>query len=165
MSRQIEALVVQWAGVIQRAARQYGLSAADLDEVVQDVRVRLWALLQRQEATGTRVNATYAYRAAASAAVDLVRRDRVNRGRATLALEDVPAPAAPDAGDMLVRLHEALRSLQRSRRVAVRLHLDGHSLAEIARLLDWTPAQARNQVYRGLADLRRLLSPDSVPSR
>ena len=55
------------------------------------------------------------------------------------------------------RLGEALAVVPESRRVAVRLHLNGHSLADVARVLHWTPAQARNQVYRGLADLKRVL--------
>jgi RNA polymerase sigma factor (sigma-70 family) len=163
LSIRIEALVDRWGGVIQKAARQYGLSSSDLDEVTQDVRVRLWNLIER-DGIGADINATYAWRAASSAAIDLVRRDRLNRGALTVAIESAPIPQAPDDTDLLARLDEALRSLQPSRRVAVRLHLDGSSLSEIATILGWTHAQARNQVYRGLADLKRILGPDEETS-
>ncbi|MCC6319138.1 MAG: sigma-70 family RNA polymerase sigma factor [Gemmatimonadaceae bacterium] len=162
LSERIEALVVRWGGVIQRAARQYGLSAHDLDEVTQDVRVRLWNLIER-DGMGADVNATYAWRAASSAAIDLVRRDRLSRSAATVAIDETVLPHAPDDSDLLERLDIAIASLPRSRRVAVRLHLDGASLAEVAVTLGWTSAQARNQVYRGLADLKRILTSDGSP--
>ncbi|MGQ0646806.1 MAG: RNA polymerase sigma factor [Gemmatimonadaceae bacterium] len=163
LSQRIEGLVTRWSGAIQRAGRQYGLSRADLDEVTQDVRLRLWRLLEREGPAPASVNATYAYRAATSAAIDLVRRDRISRSGSMIALDDVPPPSAPNDTDLLQRLAEALEHLQRSRRVAVRLHLDGRSLGEIARVLGWTPAQARNQVYRGLGDLRRVLTMEGEP--
>lgn len=158
LSIRIEALVDRWGGVIQKAARQYGLSSHDLDEVTQDVRVRLWNLIER-DGIGADINASYAWRAASSAAIDLVRRDRLQRSANTVTIDRAPMPHAPDDTDLLARLDEALTSLQPSRRVAVRLHLDGSSLVEIAALLGWTKAQARNQVYRGLADLKRILTP------
>ena len=154
----------RWGGVIQKAARQYGLSSHDLEEVTQDVRVRLWNLIER-DGIGADINATYAWRAASSAAIDLVRRDRMQRSAMTVTIEHAPMPHAPDDTDLLARLAEALRALQPSRRVAVRLHLDGSSLDEIAKTLGWTNAQARNQVYRGLADLKRILRPEEDSSR
>jgi len=164
LSIRIEALVDRWGGVIQKAARQYGLSNQDLDEVTQDVRVRLWNLIER-DGIGADINATYAWRAASSAAIDIVRRDRMSRSALTVTIEHAPPPHAPDDTDLLARLDEALRSLQPSRRVAVRLHLDGSSLDEIATILGWTNAQARNQVYRGLADLKRILGHDEGMNR
>jgi RNA polymerase sigma factor (sigma-70 family) len=163
LSRKIEALVVQWAEVIRKAGYRYGLSSADLDEVTQDFRVRLWKLLERGEAEVTAINATYAWRAASSAAIDLVRRNRTSRSASMVNLDLAPPQHAPDNTDLLDRLDEALAQLQRGRRVAVRLHLDGNSLDEIASTLGWTPAQARNQVYRGLADLKGILTLDVGP--
>ena len=164
-SRQIEALVGQWGDVIRKAGYRYGLSSADLDEVTQDVRMRLWKLLQRGEGEAVAINATYAWRAASSAAIDLVRRNRTSHSASMVDIDRAPAQQAPDDTDLLARLDEALSQLQRSRRVAVRLHLDGNSLAEIATTLGWSGAQARNQVYRGLADLKRILTPLDVGRR
>jgi RNA polymerase sigma factor (sigma-70 family) len=159
LSARIEALVVEWGQLIHSAARRYGLTRADLDEVRQEVRLRLWRALERSG--GREVNASYAYRAASSAAVDLVRRHRVSR-HVTSDAEDVVG-SATDEALLVSRLRDALSTVPESRRVAVRLHLTGRSLADVARVLHWTTAQARNQVYRGLADLKRALQDREGP--
>ncbi|MBL8983999.1 MAG: sigma-70 family RNA polymerase sigma factor [Gemmatimonadetes bacterium] len=154
LSREVEGLIARWAGVIVRAARQYGLDASEQDEVTQDLRLRFWGLLERAEAGAPAINATYAMRAASSAAVDLVRRNRMRRDAAHEEVSPETAGAVTVEDDLAARLNEAIDTLIPSRRLAVRLHLDGRSLPEIARILKWTEAQARNQVYRGLADLK-----------
>lgn len=160
LSARIEALVVEWGQLIHSAARRYGLAGADLDEVRQEVRLRLWRTLERSG--GRDVNASYGYRAASSAAVDLIRRHRLTR--TTVADPGDLVGSSIDEALLAMRLKDALDAVPESRRVAVRLHLSGRSLAEVARLLHWTNAQARNQVYRGLADLKRALqeSPRAV---
>ena len=42
--------------------------------------------------------------------------------------------------------------------MAVVLHLQGHSVPEAARLLNWGNKRTENLVYRGLADLRNCLA-------
>jgi DNA-directed RNA polymerase specialized sigma24 family protein len=76
--------------------------------------------------------------------------------------------AAPDSGsndetEMLRKLETALFRVPESRRPAVRLHLEGRHLSEIARLLGWTSASARNRLYRGLEDLKAALRDDVDP--
>jgi RNA polymerase sigma factor (sigma-70 family) len=154
LSREVEGLIARWAGVIVRAARQYGLDASEQDEVTQDLRLRFWGLLERAQTDSTTINATYAMRAASSAAVDLVRRNRLRRDASHEELSPDTAGSVTVEHDVVARLSEAIETLIPSRRLAVRLHLDGRSLVEIARILKWSEAQARNQVYRGLADLK-----------
>ena len=45
----------------------------------------------------------------------------------------------------------------RPRRLAVTLHLQGHSVPEVGRLMGWSAKKADNLVYRGRADLRECL--------
>jgi len=59
--------------------------------------------------------------------------------------------------DLVGALEAALAGISDTRRAAVRLHLEGKNLAEIASLSGWTSAQARNLLYRGLSDLRESL--------
>lgn len=158
LSRSIELMVREFGSTISIAARRYGLSTGELDDVVQDVRIRLWKLLERGGERSASINATYAYRAAASAAIDLVRRDRARRTGAVTELDEAYAAPSADMSAEVVRLAEALETLAPSRRIAVKLHLDGQSLTDIARALKWSEAQARNQVYRGLADLKEALT-------
>jgi RNA polymerase sigma-70 factor (ECF subfamily) len=40
----------------------------------------------------------------------------------------------------------------------VTLYLQGHSVPDAARILDWPAKRTENLVYRGLADLRACLS-------
>lgn len=162
-SAAIAQALARFGEVAQRAGAAHGLSGADLDEVLQDVRIRLW----RASSTPTKLEtltAAYIYRAATSAAIDLLRRRRMRR---ELSMEpDVPGehvaePAASTSADdevisaeMLEQVEEALQALVPSRRAVVRMHLQGYGREEIAALLRWSEAKTRNLLYRGLDDLR-----------
>ena len=55
-----------------------------------------------------------------------------------------------------------LAKLVTPRRLAVTLHLQGHSVPEAAKLLGWGTKRAENLIYRGLVDLRGCLSSAGV---
>ena len=55
-------------------------------------------------------------------------------------------------------IQACLAAMKRERRLAVTLHLQGHSVSEAARILDWPEKRTENLVYRGLADLRACLT-------
>jgi RNA polymerase sigma-70 factor (ECF subfamily) len=159
-SATIEALVTQWVGIIRRAALRYHISGPDVQELEQDIRLRLWRMVERPELESRGISAGYVYRAAVSAAIDLVRRRRTERHdrRVPLALvenELVDGGAvAQDESAMLAAIERALMAVPASRRPAVRLHLSGRHLDEIANVMGWSRAKARNLLYRGLEDLR-----------
>jgi RNA polymerase sigma-70 factor (ECF subfamily) len=162
-------MVHVWARTIRAAAARYGIRGAEMDEIAQDVRVRLWRALEHNGRPSSDLTAAYAYRAASSAAVDLLRRRRADQrpGRAAFA-EAESVMAAPDSGsndetEMLRKLETALARVPESRRSAVRLHLEGRHLSDIAGLLGWTSASARNRLYRGLEDLKAALRDDVDP--
>ncbi len=160
-SPRIEASVARWVGVIRRAASRYRLFDADAEELTQDVRLRLWRLLER-EGADAEISPAYVHRAAVSSAIDLVRRRRGEREQRTVPLELVEgglgrSPDAVGEDDLVAALERALERVPESRRPAVRLHLAGRHLDEIAVVMGWTPAKARNLLYRGLDDLRRHL--------
>jgi RNA polymerase sigma-70 factor (ECF subfamily) len=165
----IEALVTRWAGLIRAAAARYRIGSSDLDELVQDVRLRLW---RQAERTGRepRTPAGFVYRAAVSAAIDIVRRQRNERARQHVTVDEIE-DGLPDRGgsvalgeEQLVRaLERALEKVSVSRRPAVRLHLAGRHLDEIARVMAWSPARARNLLYRGLEELRGHLREEAEP--
>jgi len=67
-------------------------------------------------------------------------------------------------------VHRALALLAEPRRAVVRMHLAGYERSEIAELLGWSEPKTRNLLYRGLADLRRILAswgigPGPSPAR
>src|SRR4030095_2192143 len=61
-------------------------------------------------------------------------------------------------GELGAAVRDCLVAMKRERRLAVMLHLQGHPVAEAARILDWSVKRTENLVYRGLADLRQCLA-------
>jgi RNA polymerase sigma-70 factor, ECF subfamily len=137
------------------------------DDLVQTATMRVMHVLERREAAGEGhqpLSSSYLYKVAFNALVDEIR--RVRRKRET-DLEDpavAPATVAHDDPERLAASQEIGRGIQdclsrmgRDRRLAVTLHLQGHSVVEAARVLDWAAKRTENLVYRGLADLRACL--------
>lgn len=162
-SAALDAAVDQFGAMVRRVGWQYRLTDADVDELLQDVRVRLWRARPDSEQVRT-VGASYVYRTAVSAALDLLRRRRVGRtepfdihehDRATTDGRTVTGPeeelAESELAEQIVQVVEAIAP---TRRPVVRMHLAGYRREEIAELLGWTEAKTRNLLYRGLADVR-----------
>lgn len=165
VSRALEHVVNRFDAFIRRSARRHGLSRGDVDEVVQELRLRIWRSLGTADVI-RRAKASYIYRAAISASLDIIRRRRARRFEAT-SLDDITADHglatrhgsdADLAGkELAAAVHRAVALLVESRRAVVRMHLAGYDREEIAALLGWSEAKTRNLLYRGLGDLRKTL--------
>jgi len=164
-SRALEHVVSRFDAFIRRSARRHGLEGADVDDVVQELRLRMWKSLGTAELI-RRAKASYIYRAAISASIDIIRRRRTRRFEAASLDDGVServtdpqsrADAALDEDELTNAVHRAIGLLAESRRAVVRMHLAGYERHEIAELLGWTEAKTRNLLYRGLADLREVL--------
>jgi RNA polymerase sigma factor (sigma-70 family) len=166
LSQELESAIGRCTGIVKNLARSRGLGASDVDEVFQEVRIRLWQALESGEKIGA-VPASYVYRTATSAAIDLIRRRRARREEALeVAHESQPMSMSPNpAPDIVVERTELGRVIFRavdaiiaSRRPVVRMYLLGYKLGEIGQVLGWSTAKTRNLLYRGLEDLRAKLS-------
>ena len=175
-SSALERVIARFGPMLRTVGLRRGLSEADLDELAQEVRVRLWRALSDGEKIQA-VHTSYVYRAAMSAALDLIRR---RRARAETTFEHQTAEDArvaserfaddrPDADleqrELADRIDRAIGELAEPRDVVVRLHLSGYDRFEIAGLLGWTEPKVRNLIYRGLADLRALLLQQGIGPR
>lgn len=161
----LESVVARYSGVLRTIAARYRLSPGDRDDLVQEVRVRLWRALDVERMDT--IPASYLYRTAASAALDLIRRRRSSREEP---VDDVGSlePMMTDGGlrpdqvaqlsDLALHIERAIDTIASSRRPVVRMYLAGYSSTEIGELMGWTEAKARNLLYRGLSDLRERLS-------
>jgi RNA polymerase sigma-70 factor (ECF subfamily) len=138
--------------------------AASAEDVVQVALLRVVEVHRRGDGSAP-FSAGYLRKAAYSAVIDEIRRLK-RRREVPLDEPDVetrhasvdPDPEQSSAARQLGRaIRDCLARLVRPRRLAVTLHLVGHSVPEAARLLGWSPKRAENLVYRGLADLRRCL--------
>lgn len=161
VSPALDATIARFTGVLRRVTIQFRLAQPDVDELAQELRLRLWKALQSDERIRA-VPASYVHRVARSAAVDLFRRRRARREEP---LDLQPATAAlqssavdPTGLDDLTRALEAsLVTMLPARRAPVRMYLAGYGRDEIGALLGWSEAKTRNLLYRGLEDLRQQL--------
>lgn len=165
LSLALEKLVMRSEGSVRGIGVRHGLGEAEIDELFQDVRIRLWKA-RKGAGEMEELSASYVYRTATSAALDMIRKRR--RGPTEVPLNDdlaSPAGGNPnqeiDKRDLETRLERALQALGERRRPVVRMHLAGYGREEIAELLGWTEAKTRNLLYRGMADLRTVLEEKS----
>jgi RNA polymerase sigma factor (sigma-70 family) len=168
----LDGVVTRFGRLLHFVARRHGLAPEDVEDVVQEVRVRLWRARPESE-TIAGLGVSYVYRTAMSAALEVVRRKRGSGPGMSLSDDrdgqddsgGAATAASPDAGPELAlarselaqTVSEAVRELPDARRTAVRLYLVGYSRGEIAHMVGWSEAKTRNLIYRGLADLRAAL--------
>jgi len=175
-SQALEALVTRFGGLLRQVGRRRGLTDGEAADLCQEVRIRIWHAL----ASGERIAdapASYVYRTAMSAALDMIRRRRARREEP---LDDWRESGNPVLGGVAVapacegsleeeelaqKISRLVSDLAEPRDVAVRMYLAGYNHREIAGLLGWTEAKARNLLYRGLADLRAKLTAVGVGPR
>ena len=139
--------------------------ADDLDDLVQMAAMRLLRSESDAELTPA-----YLSRVAYSAVIDEIRRrKRRNEIDATPSLIDrvadevQPSPERlANASQLADTLLQCLELQVPARRQALALYLQGHTIPEIAELLDWDFKKAANAVYRGLPDLRVALADRGI---
>lgn len=166
MSRALDQLLERFRGPMARIGQRHGVDEADLDEVFQQVRIRIWQAVGDAERIA-RMPASYVYRTVRAVVVDRMRRRRARGDDMTMDIEDAgeafTARSDPDPVERDEAVHALERAIDRiveSRRGVVRMYLAGYSQREIGDLLGWTEPKTRNLMYRGLADLRELLSAE-----
>lgn len=157
--------------MVMSIGRRAGLADADLDELIQGVRLRLWRA-QGESARVETVTASYIHQAARSAAIDIVRARRTLIASASESIHDTvisDSAGTPDVQleerETAARIMAEVEQLNPDRRAAVKLHLAGYGRDEIASLLGWSEVRTRNLVHRGMSDLRtRLTAAGLAPS-
>lgn len=172
LSLALEAAVARFGNMVRQIGRRHRLDESGLDEVMQEVRIRLWRARGTSEQVGE-TNTSYIYRTASSAALDVLRRRRARQAErhdsidggdamATLTAPNPDPHAALEGSELARRVARAIDEIPASRRPAVRMHLAGYPREEIARLMGWTEAKTRNLLYRGLSDLRERLTAEGI---
>jgi RNA polymerase sigma-70 factor (ECF subfamily) len=172
VSSSIETLIARFRTMVRSIGARRGLVESDLDEVLQDVRIRLWHAGEGGKPLED-LGSSYLYQLATTAALDLLRRRRARRAddtddireRTELTTDDESPHDALEARELAAQIDAALDTLAIDRRVAVRMHLSGYDRDDIARMLGWTEARTRNLLYRGLDDLRRRLTDMGISPR
>lgn len=164
VSRHLESTLQRFTVMVRALGRRNGLDDAELDELAQAVRVRLWRALGQRQTVPT-ITSSYVYRTARTAAIDIVRARRWRHHSAedpASVLQRTPGKERPDVRleetEGARRILQVIDQLPPDRRTAVRLHLAGYGREEIAPMLQWTGPRTRNLIYRGLEQLRQQLT-------
>jgi RNA polymerase sigma-70 factor (ECF subfamily) len=134
------------------------------EDIVQNVMIKLHGILEKSDGNRS-FSALYLRKTVGCALVDEIRRvyrRRENPVEDGQAMERVVSERAdPERTSLAQEIQEGildcLDRLIRPRRLAVGLYLNGCSVPEAARLLEWTHRKTESLVYRGMADLRRCL--------
>lgn len=165
LSPALDDIVRRFGEFVRRTAHRHGLSGPEIEDVIQDLRIRLWKSLGTPEAI-RQAPAAYIYKTAVSAALDFLRRRRARREESldTMPDESPFAASASLEADVPARESDVRRAVTRSvnllvesRRAVVRMYLAGYDREEIGKLLGWSEPKTRNLLYRGLADVRSSL--------
>jgi RNA polymerase sigma-70 factor (ECF subfamily) len=166
----IEDAVAAFAAVARQLAHQNRLAPSDLDEIFQEMRIRLWHARERGERIET-MPASYMYRVAKTAAIDVIRRTHHGSEHTLGSTAESMAPwgqpgESPDRtvvnAELEAQVKAGLAALSEDRRVVVQMHLAGYGQKEICEMLDWPEGRTRNLLSRGLKDLRAQLTARGV---
>lgn len=142
------------------------------DDLVQAAVMRVMHIVSKQTDSPEGESAfasSYLYKVAHSALVDEIRRmtrrqetglDDAAVDRVALNFQDPERVAA--SRQIGQGIQDCLSRMHRDRRLAVTLHLQGHSVPDASRVLDWPAKRTENLVYRGLADLRECLMSKGI---
>src|SRR5690349_10171811 len=171
VSPALQALLARFTELVRRVGARHRLSGADLDELIQEVRIRVWTSRPSRELI-LGVGASYMYRTAVTAALTIIRRRRIKTSGRDEPLDPrteahassfVESPATELASrELAEEVERALETLSSQRAPVVRLYLAGYSREEIADLFGWTEGKTRNLLYRGLDDLRSALGARGI---
>lgn len=142
--------------------RVLGGDAAEAEDVLQEVLLRLWRLAPGWVAGQARVS-TWAFTVATNLCTDRLRRP----GRRAAALDEVPEPpsgaARPEAailaGQRQTALDLALAKLpERQRQAVVLRHIEGMANPEIAQIMGLGVAAVESLTSRGRSALQAILA-------
>jgi RNA polymerase sigma factor (sigma-70 family) len=142
-----------------------GWLASQIEDIVQAALIKLVDIHGRSGGNVV-LSPSYVKRAAFTATMDEIRRclhrREVQQDDAE-PFERLPARAphpegALAASEIAAGIHDCLKGLVVSRRLAVVSYLQGYSVPEAARFLGWTGKKVEHLVLRGLRDLRACLT-------
>lgn len=162
----LRALLIRFGGKLRAEISRHRLDqyGVDVQDVEQEVRIRLWKTLQRDP--NTPLPASYIQRTVLSVLVDSVRRAQARPPEAATEAEasfdrvetgEVSPEREAASWQLAEQVHRCIANLPERRQRPLQLYLQGFSLAEVADLCDLTFDAGRKLIYRGLDELKQQL--------
>ncbi|TDR23192.1 RNA polymerase sigma factor [Marinicella litoralis] len=169
--RKLDQIFLQHQHLIEKAvySKKIQISGITADDVFQEVSIRLFKVLESDRQIENL--SSYIYRTTANVIVDLARKQ--NRH-----LNDIPLPdqqneeqhyradlisqeSEPDQqlidNETQMKVLQAIESLPESRRIAIKMRLQGYSVKEMVELTGWPYYKAENLSKRSMAALKEKL--------
>jgi RNA polymerase sigma-70 factor (ECF subfamily) len=151
-------LVQAHRGLLYKVTRAYGYSAADRDDLAQEVIAQLWRAHPRYD---PRLKfSTWMYRIALNVAISWRRRERARTQHLVPAgeeiLENVRELDAALDGEDLSLLYEAIGRFEELDRALLLLYLDGQPHQEIGEVLGMTTTNVATRIGRLKERLREV---------
>jgi RNA polymerase sigma factor (sigma-70 family) len=162
-SEEFEAILEKFSGSIRASVLRFGLDqrGVDPEDILQEIRIKVWKGVLSEKKIS--YQASYIKSVVNSTLVDCLRKSRRDAKLIQHELEkrrlegQGAGDDAPGAHALRKIIGEAADSLMESRRKVVKLFLLNMSVEEIAGSLEWSQDKARNLLYRGLSDMRKIL--------
>jgi RNA polymerase sigma-70 factor (ECF subfamily) len=155
---EFDRIVRTHGAALSRVAWGYVSSAADHDDLVQEILIAIWRALPRFR--GDASERTYVFRIAHNRGITFAARRREHEPLTESSAATDPAPGADEALDAAherARLVAAVRSLAAPLRQAVLMRLEGFTIAEIAVAQSVTENNVSVRLTRARDRLRELL--------
>lgn len=160
-----QALFQRWVadhgGIVLKVARAYTLTAADCQDLTQEILLALWRSLTRFESRAS--PSTWIYRVALNTALAWHGKERRRRTRQhpLFDLAEVPARESDDTAssrESVARLYEAIRQLPKSDAALVLLYLDGLSYRQMSEVLGISESNVGVKLNRAKKALTKRLN-------
>lgn len=166
---QLEKLLSSFSNFIRIHIHKYDLQryGIDPDDVAQEIRIKLWKVLMNEK--NIDYQSSYIKKIIESTVIDHLRKWK--RQELSFKQTDMRTIAEnslsnysnfPSEEKIQEIITSALNQLIDSRKKAVKLFLLNMSIEEIARYYSWSKDKARNLLYRGLNDLKKILKEKGI---
>jgi len=145
----------------------YSAHSPDGDDLLQEIRIRIWKALKDREGEIQYLNA-YVKKVVFSVFINEVNRLRRERQLISVAenrqrLENEGKEDCSGSDEVLKKIIvESLTALRGAKRRVIELRLEGFTLAEIAQLNDWSISMTCNNYYRGIKELKHGLANKGI---
>jgi len=144
-------LFAKHGGIVGKIARAYARTAADREELAQEIAAQVWRSYPRFDPAVAKFS-TWLYRVALNVAISYGRRVRT-----TPETIEAPELAAAEPDPRIAELYAAIHTLAPLERALVLLYLEDRSHVEIADVLGLTETNVAVKLHRIKQTLRQRL--------
>lgn len=163
-ANEFEAIINRCSRLINTHIQKFNFQEIGVDpnDIIQEVKLKLWKILNDEKKIKNYTS--YINKIINSSVIDQIR--KLKREEKIIIYEKHKSISEqksnyradiPPVNSIKEIIGQAVDSLMKSRRKPVKLFLLNMTLDEIAIYLNWSKDKTRNLLYRGLADLKRIL--------